>query len=89
MNKKLQSEALQLFALEILKTNGFDASTIDITKEILHNEDLTKTLGVCKRTLFTYVKKGKIRCFTFGNRRLYLKSLFLEDILRQGNNPLQ
>lgn len=86
MNKKLQSEAMHNVALQVLKNNAIDITQIDITKEVLHKQDVLELFGISGRTLYTYRKMGKIKYFTFSNRCLYLKSLLATDILRCYND---
>lgn len=55
----------------------------DIQKDdFLDNQDLCILLGVTKKTLYRYRKKGLLKSYTFDNRKMYYKKSEIPDSLK-------
>lgn len=50
--------------------------------EYLDNQDLCLILGVTKKTLYRYRKKGILKSYTFDDRKMYYKKSEISDRLK-------
>lgn len=86
MKKILQSEVAQSLAQSHLTNFPFNLADIDLTKDILTDEDVRKIFGISARTLANHKKKRLISYFKMGSKTLYLKPILMMDILKIYND---
>ena len=86
MKKILQSEVAQIIAQSHLINYPFNLADIDLTKDILTDQDVKKIFGISDRTLANHKKKGLISYFKLGSKTLYLKPILMMDILKIYND---
>lgn len=52
--------------------------------EFLDNQDMCLMLGVTKKTLYRYRKKGILKSYTFDDRKMYYKKSEISENLKIG-----
>jgi len=87
MKKILQTELAKKIAQSGLShPYPINWADIDLSKDLLTDEDVKKIFGISDRTLANHRKNGVISYFKLGSKTLYLKTILMLDILKVYND---
>lgn len=82
IEKHLESIINQLDRMDKKMDIIVNANDSSEKEEYLDNQDMCMMLGVTKKTLYRYRKKGILKSYTFDDRKMYYKKSEISNSLK-------